>query len=107
MPLSSPAVDTSFIGFGRYSLRYVVGEGDDNVDPGELVVSVQAIDEAGNLSTPTPIDINNLSIDASSPVIIRAYISSPDDDVSVGETHRNYCSSRSDRDTGTLVPGPG
>ena len=86
VPLSSPAVDTSFIGFGRYSLSYVVGEGDDNVDPGELVVSVQAIDEAGNLGTPTPIDINDLSIDASSPVITRAYISSPDDDVSVGET---------------------
>ena len=86
VPLSSPAVDTSFIGFGRYSLSYVVGEGDDNVDPGELVVSVRAIDEAGNLGTPTPIDINDLSIDASSPVITRAYISSPDDEVSVGET---------------------
>jgi hypothetical protein len=68
VPLSSPRVDTTFIGFGRYRLSYIVGEGDANVNPGELIVSVVAIDEAGNQGLPTAIDLNDLSIDASTPV---------------------------------------
>jgi len=86
IPLSSPSVDTASIGFGRYSLTYIVGEGDDNVNPGELSVNVVAIDNAGNESLPTSIDPNDLSIDASTPVITSAYVFSTDEDISVGET---------------------
>jgi hypothetical protein len=66
-----------------------VEEGDDNVNPGELAVSVTAVDAVGNESAPPFTDIDpspTLSIDASRPVIISAVITSTDDDISVGET---------------------
>jgi hypothetical protein len=71
-----------------YRLRYTVEEGDDPADQGELAVSMVAVDEAGNGSTPpfTAIDVNEVSIDATTPVISSALITSPDDTVSVGET---------------------
>lgn len=71
-----------------YRLTYTVQEGDDPVDPGELAVSMVAVDVAGNRSTPpfTSIDVNDLSIDATTPVISNALITSTDDTVSVGET---------------------
>jgi len=57
------------------------------VDEGELELEIIAGDIAGNSSSPyTSLITNDLSVDASSPVISRAYISSTDTIIQVGET---------------------
>ncbi len=86
IPLAGSSIEISPVGSGRYSLRYIVQENDNNVNTGELTLSMVAIDIAGNLSLPfTTIDPNDLSIDASRPQITRAYIYSTDDFITVGE----------------------
>jgi hypothetical protein len=73
-------------GAGRYNIFYTIAEGDNHVTPGELPVAITAIDPAGNEGVETPIDANTISIDASTPVISRAYVSfSTDEDIGVGE----------------------
>ena len=86
IPLTDPSMTLTGLGGGRYSIRYLVQEGDDNVNPGELPVSIIAVDALGNESLPATIEYNSVSIDASRPLITRAYISSDDMDISVGET---------------------
>jgi len=86
IPISSPSIEITESGGGRYRLRYVVAEGDNHVNPGEIEVNMIALDVAGNDSDPESIDLNTLSIDASTPVITNAYVSSNDDDIIVGET---------------------
>ncbi len=46
IPITSPSIEITESGGGRYRLRYVVAEGDDPVDPGELVVSMTALDDS-------------------------------------------------------------
>ena len=87
VPVSSPNIEITENPLNRYHVRYVVAEGDDNVNPGEITLSMTAVDMAGNSSPPfTSIDVNTISIDANRPVITSAYISSTDEDVIVGET---------------------
>jgi exosome complex RNA-binding protein Rrp42 (RNase PH superfamily) len=87
VPFSSPSIEITYSGSNRYRLRYVVSEGDHDVNQGELTLNVQAVDLAGNVSVPfTTVDAMNLSIDASRPMITQAFISSDDDNIIVGET---------------------
>jgi len=85
--VSSPNIEITESTNNIYNVRYLIAEGDDNVDPGEITVAMTAIDLAGNTSSPpfTDIDPNTLSIDASRPEITSAFISSTDEDVIVGE----------------------
>jgi hypothetical protein len=79
IPLTSSSINIFPIGSGVYHLRYVVQDGDANVNQGELTLSMIAVDLAGNLSLPfTTLAPNDLSIDASRPIITRAYLSSTD-----------------------------
>ncbi|KPL23959.1 MAG: hypothetical protein AMS23_06095 [Bacteroides sp. SM1_62] len=87
VPISNSSIEITPSGSGRYRLSYVVQEGDNDVSQGELTLSMEAVDQAGNISAPfTEVDAVNLSIDASRPVITQAYVSSTDDDIIVGET---------------------
>ncbi|MCK4854409.1 MAG: PKD domain-containing protein, partial [Bacteroidales bacterium] len=87
VPLSASTIQVTSLGAGDYDLSYMVGEGDNDVGEGNLELEIIAGDIAGNFSTPfTSLSSNDLSIDASSPAITRAYISSTDTIVQVGET---------------------
>ncbi len=87
VPLSASSIQVTSLGAGDYDLSYMVGEGDNDVGEGNLELEIIAGDIAGNFSLPyTSLSPNDLSIDASSPTITRAYISSTDTIVQVGET---------------------
>jgi hypothetical protein len=87
VPFSSSNIQVISLGAGDYDLSYTVVEGDDNVDEGELELEIIAGDIAGNSSSSyTSLSSNDLSIDASSPVITRTYISSTDTILQAGET---------------------
>jgi hypothetical protein len=85
--LSASSIQVISLGAGDYDLSYTVGEGDNDVTEGDLALQIIAGDIAGNLSSPySSLSPNDLSIDASRPVITRAYISSTDTIVQGGET---------------------
>lgn len=87
VPFSAPNILVTSMGAGDYDVSYTVGEGDDDVSEGNLELEIIAGDIAGNFSLPfTTLGSNDLSIDATRPLITRAYISSTDTIVQVGET---------------------
>jgi hypothetical protein len=87
VPFSSPAIQVIPVTGGFYDLLYTVEDGDNDVSEGNLELELIAIDIAGNRSDPyTFISPNDLSIDASRPVIDSAYVSSTDSIIIVGET---------------------
>jgi hypothetical protein len=74
------------LGTGNYNIGYTVLEGNQNVTAGNLTIRVILSDRAGNTASPyTLLSPNNISIDASRPAISRAYVSSTDMNVNVGE----------------------
>ena len=85
---SSPAIQVQPGSGESYNLIYTVQEGDNDVSLGNLELEVVAVDIAGNMSDPhiTLQGVNDLSIDASRPLITRAYIYSTDSIIIVGET---------------------
>jgi hypothetical protein len=87
VPLSRPNIQVISQGSGDYELRYTVAEGDQEVTEGNLELEIVAVDLAGNqgVAYTTP-GSNDVSIDASRPVITRAYISSSDSIIQIGET---------------------
>ncbi len=73
------------IGNGAYSLIYTIEANDQNVAEGDLKAKVYLRDPAGNVSTFSPeIANNNMSIDASVPVIISTTNATPTDTVIIG-----------------------
>jgi hypothetical protein len=84
---SSSTIQINPLSGGYYDLLYTVKEGDNDVSEGNLELEIIAVDIAGNLSLPfTEISPNDLSIDASRPLIDSAYISSPDSIIKIGMT---------------------
>jgi hypothetical protein len=87
VPFSSSSIQVISLGSGDYDVSYTVEAGDDDVSEGNLELEIIAKDIAGNLSLPyTSLNTNDISIDASRPLIDRAYISSTDTVIRVGET---------------------
>jgi hypothetical protein len=86
VPFSSPNIIPTEEAFGNYLINYTIMEGDQNVTEGNLAIRLFLQDGAGNISSPcTQLATNNISIDAAPPLISRAYISSDDDNINVGE----------------------
>ncbi|MBE0654618.1 MAG: T9SS type A sorting domain-containing protein, partial [Bacteroidales bacterium] len=84
IPVSDPSIVFSEVGSGVYSIDYTVQEGDNDVGPGELQVSVILVKPSGNQSVPYT-TVNNsslLTIDANSPVITRMEV--PSGEVGIG-----------------------
>ncbi len=88
LPITSPAINITPIGGGRYRLAYIVQEGDNEVSAGEFAIAIRARDNAGNVSDP-PASLdppNELSIDASRPQITLASVSPADGIINIGES---------------------
>jgi hypothetical protein len=87
VPFSRSSIQVIPLGSGDYDVSYTVEAGDNDVSEGNLELEIIARDIAGNLSLPyTSLNTNDISIDASRPVIDRAYINSTDTVIRVGET---------------------
>ena len=87
VPLSRPNIQIISQGSGDYDLRYTVAEGDHEVTEGNLELEMVAVDLAGNQGAAfTTPGTNDVSIDASRPVITRDFISSVDSIIQIGET---------------------
>ena len=114
VPLSASSIQVISLGAGDYDLSYTVGEGDNDVSEGNLALDIIAGDMAGNFSLPyTSLGPNDLSIDATRPEISRAYISSTDTIVQVGETleimveaDQSGYSANGDTRINDVAPGP-
>ena len=86
IPFSSSNISKSEVGIGNYNIGYTVFEGNQNVTAGNLAIRIILSDSAGNISNPwTLLGPNDISIDAVRPSISRAYISSTDESINVGE----------------------
>lgn len=73
------------IGGGTYSLIYTIGPNDQNVAKGDLEAKIYLRDPAGNINLTYPaIQPNDLSIDASVPVIFSTTNTTPTDTVIIG-----------------------
>jgi hypothetical protein len=84
---SSPTIQINPRSGGNYDLLYTVEEGDNDVSEGNLELELIAVDIAENMSLPfTFLEDNDLSIDASRPVIDSAYKSSTDSIIIVGDS---------------------
>ena len=114
VPVSGSSILVTSLGAGDYELSYTVGEGDDDVTEGNLELELTARDVAGNLGVPyRDLSANDLSIDASRPMITRAYIHSTDTILQVGETleilvqaDQSGFSAGEDTRVNDVAPGP-
>ncbi len=87
VPFSESNITVTDLGTGNYYLKYLVLEGDSNVTTGNLKIKLFLSDSEGNMSDAyTSLISNNISIDADRPQISRAYISSADENIKIGET---------------------
>ncbi len=88
LPIASPAITITPVGGGRYRLSYIVQEGDNEVSAGGFAISIGAVDNAGNVSSPfSGLDPpNNLSIDASRPLITQASVSPTSGIMNIGDS---------------------
>jgi uncharacterized repeat protein (TIGR02543 family) len=78
IPVSASNVVFADLGGGNYRIRYMVMEGDNDVGPGELTISVTMAKPSGNIGTPYTLIANaeNLTIDAHPPVVTRLEVTS-------------------------------
>ena len=86
IPVTETNVTFTELSGGNYRLSYVVQEGDNDVQTGELLASVILVKPSGNVGLPYT-DIGNtasVSIDAHAPVISQVEV--PDLEVGVGGT---------------------
>lgn len=67
VPLSPPDLTGSYSSLNQYKLYYTVSEGDNEVLPGNLSVSVRLQDEAGNYSEFNTVESNSLAVYTTKP----------------------------------------
>ncbi len=90
--INSQSTDNTFItvtdnGNNTYTFKYTIQEGHDDVDEGLLTAGFVFSDVAGNKNVPyTTISANDVSIDANAPVVDSIKITSPDTELTIGET---------------------
>ncbi|MFW5877608.1 MAG: T9SS type A sorting domain-containing protein, partial [bacterium] len=86
IPVSEPNITFTELGSGSYSLDYIVREGDNDVERGELTASVILVKPSGNTSVPytSLLNTSQLSIDANSPVVTKMEV--PDGEFVIGDT---------------------
>jgi len=84
---SEDNITSGELGGGEYWINYEIEDGDNEVTPGNLVVSIVMADPAGNISDPpiTTLLNNNVTIDLSPPIVDSVKITSVDDTLVVGE----------------------
>ena len=88
IPATADNVIFTEIGAGNYRISYIVAEGDQDVDPGELTASVVLVKPSGNQNLPYDNLLNTglVTIDANAPVVDLMEVS--DEEVGVGGTVR-------------------